>query len=285
MLPVCLPALGARLRRLSTVGKRFGKVSSFRSLRGKPWLRHRVSVLCVAQKIWDKGRSCGMKRFTAILLGLTLCLWAAVPATAQTADSYKVGNTVTFGHYEQDNNLDNGKEPVDWIVLEVKDGQALLISQYCLDARAYNTDFVRMTWSKCTLRAWLNSTFMQEAFSAEEQAKIVPVTIVNSKNPHYGTPGGEDTTDSIFLLSLAEAYQYFPDKIGRVGMPTAYAVAQGAYVNETNGRTWWWLRTPGVRPIDACGVRADGRISGYGSRDVNRPSGAIRPVLWVTIGE
>lgn len=37
------------------------------------------------------------------------------------------GNIVTFGHYEQDNNFDNGPEPIEWRVLEVNDGKATLI--------------------------------------------------------------------------------------------------------------------------------------------------------------
>jgi eukaryotic-like serine/threonine-protein kinase len=226
-----------------------------------------------------------MKKYIAILLSLLLCLTFTFSAVAEKTNEYTVQNTVTFGNYEQDNNLDNGKEPIEWIVLETDGDRALLISQYCLDARAYNKDFVSMTWSKCTLRAWLNDTFLNEAFSAEEQAKIIPVTITNPNNPHYGTYGGDDTTDKIYFLSLAEVYQYFPDQAGRTAKPTAYAIAQGAFVNETNGNGWWWLRTPGVRTIDVCGVRADGRVSGYGSRDVNRPSGSLRPVLWVSIGD
>ena len=68
-----------------------------------------------------------------------------------------------------------------------------------------------------------------------------------------------------------------------MAVPTAYAKARGVYVEEETGVTWWWLRSPGVRPIDVSGVRADGRISGYGSRDVYRPSGALRPAIWVTV--
>ena len=202
---------------------------------------------------------------------------------AEQTNPYIVDGIVTLGSYEQDNNLNNGKEPIDWLILKVDGNQALLISKYCLDARPYNKDFVRMTWSACTLRAWLNDAFFNEAFSAEEQARIVPVTVINANNPHYSTKGGADTIDKIFLLSLAEVYEFFPDQTGRQAHPTEYAKAQGAYVNESSGNTWWWLRSPGVRPIDACGVRADGRVSGYGSRDVNRPSGTIRPVLWIKI--
>jgi hypothetical protein len=225
-----------------------------------------------------------MRRCFAVLLCLSLCLSFTFTAVAEKTNEYTVGSTVTLGNYEQDNNPDNGKEPVEWIVLEADGERALLISQYCLDAHAYNKDFISMTWSECTLRTWLNDTFINEAFSAEEQAKIIPVTITNPDNSHYGTYGGDDTTNKIYLLSLTEVYQYFPDQAGRTAKPTEYAKARGAYVNETNGNAWWWLRSPGVRTIDACGVRTDGRVSGYGSRDVYRPSGSIRPVFWLSIG-
>lgn len=226
-----------------------------------------------------------MKKLCAVLLSLTLCLTSALALAQDQANDYTVGKTVIFGSYEQDNNLENGKEPISWIVLDTDGSKAMLISEYCLDARAYNTEFVRMTWAKCTLRPWLNDTFLQEAFSAEEQAQILETQVVNKDNPNYSTNGGEDTVDRVYLLSIAEVYHYFPDQTGRQGIPTAYAIARGAYYNEKTGRTWWWLRSPGVRPIDAEGVRADGRVSGYGSRDVYRPSGALRPVIWVQTAE
>jgi hypothetical protein len=226
-----------------------------------------------------------MKKTLILLLCIPLCLSLMYTAIAEQAREYIVGGTVTFGSYEQDNNTDNGKEPVEWLVLEVKGTQALLLSKYCLDARPYNTDFVPITWAECTLRAWLNDTLIDELFSAGEQAMIPAVTVVNTGSPNYGTVGGDDTTDQLFLLSKAEVIAYFPEQADRQAQPTAYAVARGAYINETTGNTWWWLRSPGTRQIDASGVRADGRVSGYGSRDVYRPSGTIRPVCWVNITE
>lgn len=51
----------------------------------------------------------------------------------------KVGDYVFFGAYEQDNNTANGKENIEWLVLEVKDGKALVTSKYALDCKPYNT--------------------------------------------------------------------------------------------------------------------------------------------------
>ncbi len=40
------------------------------------------------------------------------------------------GNIVTFGLYEQDGDLDNGAEPIEWHVLKVDDGRATLYPVY-----------------------------------------------------------------------------------------------------------------------------------------------------------
>ena len=51
--------------------------------------------------------------------------------------------------------------------------------------------------------------FIAEAFSASEKSAIPTVTLSNPDNPNYGTEGGNDTQDQVFLLSLEELQQYF----------------------------------------------------------------------------
>lgn len=47
--------------------------------------------------------------------------------------------TVECGFYEQDGDLNNGPEPIEWIVLsETEDDMRLLLSKYCLDAMPYD---------------------------------------------------------------------------------------------------------------------------------------------------
>lgn len=48
---------------------------------------------------------------------------------------------MTFGHYEQDNDTDNGPEPIEWIILTQFGNRALLLSRDCLDAQYFNDDF------------------------------------------------------------------------------------------------------------------------------------------------
>ena len=139
----------------------------------------------------------------------------------------------------------------------------------------YNTEYTDITWEKCTLRTWLNSTFFNKAFSTEEQGAIMTTSVDNSKSQGYsdwGTNGGNNTEDIIFLLSYAEANKYLGvtsddrnNTKSRV-VPTAYAEAAGASTyssyktadGEASG--WWWLRSPGRRQ-DLCHRRQYGRFA------------------------
>lgn len=195
-------------------------------------------------------------------------------------NSAKIGETVWFGTYEQDNNTDNGQEDIEWVVLDKRDNEALLVSKYALDSKPYNTEYGDTIWKSCSLRAWLNDEFLNNAFNKEEQSMIATTAVKNAKNPEYGTPGGADTKDKVFLLSIAEAEKYFNFDSDRQAEPTAYTVAQGAYVN--NGNCVWWLRTPGCSRYDAVGVRSVGGVYNDGYY-VDSDFNAIRPALWINL--
>ena len=204
-----------------------------------------------------------------------------------TLHMLEVGDTVVLGHYEQDNNTSNGKEEIEWLVLDVdkENRQALLISKYALDCKPYNETYKNITWEECSLRTWLNGTFLNAAFSAEEQAGIVTTKVTADKNPSYSTDPGNDTNDKVFLLSITEVNQYFSNNDARKCAPTDYAIAQGANTSNSytaGGRAtgWWWLRSPGLYSSSAAGVRSAGSVYSRGST-VLSSRGVIRPALWV----
>ena len=190
------------------------------------------------------------------------------------------GGFVFLGAYEQDNNTSNGKEDIEWLVLEVKDGKALVISKYALDCKQYNTSYTDVTWETCTLRKWLNNDFINAAFSADEKAMIPTVTVSADKNPDYNTNPGNATQDQVFLLSITEANKYFSSDSARECKPTDYAVASGA--NSFSGNCLWWLRSPGYDRIDAAYVLNDGTIPKYGGI-VDADSAAVRPAMWIDL--
>lgn len=102
-----------------------------------------------------------------------------------------VGDIVKFGSYEQDNNTENGSEPIEWQVLEKRsDGSLLVVSRYGLDSQPYNTERTDVTWETCTLRRWLNTTFFDTAFTSSEKSMIAKTRITNASNI-YGTSGGK----------------------------------------------------------------------------------------------
>ncbi len=199
-----------------------------------------------------------------------------------------VGNIVVFGTYEQDNNIANGSEPVEWIVLDVQDNKALLISRYALDVHPYQTPWTDVTWETCELRSWLNETFMNTAFSATEQSAILMTTVDNSDrqgNSKWNTNGGNNTNDKLFLLSYAEAGSYFSNDADRMCATTDYAIAQGAWTNhqyKTDGRatTWWWLRSPGRNLRNAASVDDDGSHFYF---HVYFDNVCVRPAFWLNL--
>ena len=195
---------------------------------------------------------------------------------------------MTYGHYEQDNNTSNGNEAIEWVVLKYDSttGQALLLSRYGLDAHRLDASTYQ-GWDKSEIRTWLNSTFLNAAFTTAEQAGIVTTKV---STPSYsGHSGGSDTQDKIWLLSRDEASTYFTSDAARKATPTKYAVAQGTYqysgsdsdckLNGT-GCCWWWLRSPGFGGDRASGVSSDGSLS---NRDVDYDYGAVRPAFWLNL--
>ncbi len=194
-----------------------------------------------------------------------------------------IGETVSFGSYEQDNNTSNGKEAIEWIVLAKEENRVLVISKYALDCQQYNTSYTSVTWETCSLRKWLNGTFINSAFSSEERARIPTVTVSADKNPDYSTSPGSSTQDQVFLLSVPEVNQYFSNNAARQCKATAYAKAQGCYVSDS-GFCWWWLLSPGLNSNCADDVNINGYVGSPGHA-VSSGHGAVRPALWIEIGE
>lgn len=193
----------------------------------------------------------------------------------------EVGDYIEFGEYEQDNDSSNGKEPIEWRVLDKKDNRVLVISKYALDCKKYNMQDKYITWEDCTLREWLNEEFFGEAFSSSEIERIPTVNILAEDNSEFGTEAGNDTEDKIFLLSVDEAEKYFESDKDRRCKPTDYAAMKEVTVENENGCCWWWLRSPGYEQDEAAGVPGFGYVHADGAY-VHRLH-AVRPAMWIEI--
>ena len=194
----------------------------------------------------------------------------------------QIGDYIVFGTYEQDNNTLNGKEDIEWIVLARERGCVLVISRYALDCQKYNTSYTDVTWETCSLRTWLNETFISNAFSSDEQTIIQSTTVSPDANPSYSTSSGKNTTDKLFLLSIMEANKYFYSDSARKCQATAYAKERGSNTDTNLDTCWWWLRTPGSDSGNAAYGYGLGSIDDYG-KHVDLKSGAVRPALWISL--
>ena len=205
----------------------------------------------------------------------------------------KVGDYITFGVYEQDNNEDNGLEEIEWKVLDIEENKILVISKYALDCKPYNSQKKECTWEESFLRNWLNISFRCDAFSLWESDCICYTDVIAHNNPEYNTNSGNDTQDKIFLLSITEVNEYFTTDAARECLATRYAKSEGVYSNE-NGFCMWWLRTPGDSDDTAAYVRTSGDVSVYGNDvcglyyDVlidygYRDGYAVRPAMWISL--
>jgi hypothetical protein len=155
-----------------------------------------------------------------------------------------------------------------WRVLDVKDGKALLISKKILVERAYNDENKAVTWETCTLRSYLNGEFYNSL--GDEKARISEAQVLTKSNPEYGTYGGADTTDKIFLLSIDEAKRYFSSDEERV--------AEANFIDVS----WWWLRSPAFGSNSVEVINNGGKFSGGYGNSVN-VIGGVRPALWIKL--
>ncbi len=200
----------------------------------------------------------------------------------------KAGDIICFGSYEQDNNSSNGKEVIEWIVLERENDQLFLLSRYALDCIPYNTERKDVTWETCTLRAWLNDSFLKAAFSMEEQDRILSTTVKADKNPDFKTDPGNDTVDRVFLLSNTQVKKFLPKKDDRKCISTNYATAKGVETSNEDAEKidgkpscYWWLRSPGVNLDDAAIIT----FVYYDRGAVSHNDVGVRPAIWIDLGD
>lgn len=193
--------------------------------------------------------------------------------------SAKVGDFVSWGYYEQDGKERNGKEPIEWQVIDKNKNGTLLVSRYALDSLPYDTtygDNAEVAWSDCSLVSWLNSTFADDSFNDNEREKIQE-TIV------YDYDAEEYFHNKIFLLDAEEVRHYFPEN--RLCSETKYAAKNG-----TEQICSWWLRDG--EADEKADAETDSRLIPYIDVDgnIHQYNGsskgeklAVRPAMWVNV--
>ena len=170
-------------------------------------------------------------------------------------------------------------ESIKWRVLRYENSEAFLLSEAILDSQPYHSENEEIDWEKSSIRAWLNNEFINKAFSDEENKAINTVELINKDNSKYGTQGGKNTSDKLFLLSLSEVDGTEESKEYGFWDKKTRKCKNDNFSEETY---FWWLRSPGNSSHDAAGVYYYGWVFGYGY-DVQELTGGIRPALYLNL--
>ncbi|MFD1175789.1 DUF6273 domain-containing protein [Paenibacillus puldeungensis] len=202
-------------------------------------------------------------------------------------NEFNIGSTMPFGGYT-------------WRILDIKNNAALIITEDIIEQRAYHDAYKDITWAECALRKYLNGEFYNK-FNATDKSRIIPVINNNFDNQWYGSKGGEDTQDSVFLLSIEEVVcKYFGDsssKLQNRGKNQRYWFERKdennskriARLEGKNWGTWWWLRSPGRVNVKAVYIHGDGNIGIQGNNILKgnisdgECKGGVRPALWLKL--
>jgi len=169
----------------------------------------------------------------------------------------------------------------DWRVLDIQNDRMLLISEYIIlndvnDGDGFRVDDLKPFWMDSYARDYLNDTFLYTFFREEERERILLTTVI----PDAGVPVN-GSLDKVFLLSVDEAWRFFPNDDGRI-----------AFAEEKKVAGVWWLRTiideayaypdrlcPGLH---IARIMPNGEIDDYHG-DKGLIWSGLRPAIWLNI--
>ncbi|MFT9497250.1 DUF6273 domain-containing protein [Anaerosolibacter sp.] len=200
-------------------------------------------------------------------------------------EDIKIGSSLSFGGY-------------NWRVLDIQNNTALIITEDIIEQRAYHDAYKDITWADCALRKYLNGEFYDK-FNATDKSRIIPVINKNPDNQWYGSKGGADTQDSVFLLSIEEVVcKYFGDSSSKLQNRRKNQKYWFERKDENNSKRkskfesygwWWWLRSPGRVNVKAVYIHGDGNIGIQGNNILKgnisdgECKGGVRPCLWLKL--
>ena len=208
-------------------------------------------------------------------------------------------------------------EPIKWKVLKSNDNQYTVITDLILDSQEYysslnvrngatdyngssNTDSVYANnYKHSNIRKFLNTTFLNSAFTSSEQSSIETMEVDNSYKSTYRNPEStstpvenpfacENTYDKMTLVSYVDTIprEYFDSDDALRASATDYAKCQGLH-SSTYAK--WWMRSPSHVQSDSFGTVGGTRVfyntfTGlYATESVQYTGNGVRPMCKMDI--
>lgn len=227
-----------------------------------------------------------------------------IPEATHVGDFTISGDRLTAvgGAYEQDGDLSNGAEPIEWLVISDNGNTLVLLSKNILDCRPFGKDFKPVNWDASFIREWLNNDFYNAAFNDSEKSIIADY----ATTPAEPSLEKEAVLDKVFLLSYEEAKSLLGGKddeacVERISPVTEYAKSLGVWTIDAEGYELfgfkdaevpdsmigcgnWWLRSNGKNEKFAMDIGASGNIRVVGHEVANKQEG-VRPAIQITLSD
>lgn len=173
---------------------------------------------------------------------------------------------VLFGKYDQQ---DGYEEPILWRVLYSDNNKALLLSEYVLDTRAFDSQ--APVWDGSDIKAWLNGSFYESAFTTSAQRNC----LITGGNGTVFLLGKEDYLNTAYGFSAkADA-----NDGNRSARGSAYARNHGLWTSESQYCSYY-TRTSSGNGTSLWQIRSSGSI---GIARYDRDNVGIRPAIWIDL--
>ena len=195
---------------------------------------------------------------------------------------------IRFGSYPQ--SKDGKTLPIEWIVLHKDEDKVLVVSKYALAYVGHGDRGRNYDWKGSLTRKWLNSTFIDLAFSLDERERIIANNCSKFKMvKDLIIKDARDSlipkNDKIFMLSRNEAFRYFNSRFERQCEVTEWVREKVGLIHGEK-KVYWKLR-PSL-----------GYVKNYYGKGWNKESwgsvdgdgnfnylfcGFVRPAMWIRL--
>ena len=157
-------------------------------------------------------------------------------------------------------------EPIAWRILSIKGSSALILCDSIIDNQPFSSQYGTNNYGNSTIRTWLNSGFLNTAFSAVELECVETSSITSNPGNIPEDDEPMTTEDKVFLLSkeeLTNAAYGLNTNEARKMKASDYTKANGIRLSATwNGYSHWWQRDL-LQSDNVYFINQDGRETYY----------------------
>ena len=185
------------------------------------------------------------------------------------------GARFKLGKYEQDGDLENGEEDIEWVVTLVDNNIPLAVTDKIL--YSYNV-FSNVGWTNEDLVNDLNRRFENEIFTNRERKMILKRTDDGS----YNKKNHKDYYIAGITNNQLEHYSCFFE-YHCMAAPTQYLIDQGFYTNPF-GFGYWWICSSNEGKENLGYIKHDGKMITNATGDPDHGVG-VRPAIWIDMSK